>query len=133
MKVAKITLKIEIEERRYESMLRYENIAYITISVNLQNDYSVLGMISRNMEEGQYHATLYIKRNDISILDLVEKAEDLIFESDAKSIKVDVTRKISALLDEGFFTYYINRYEYEQKCFDRGNDLFEMERLKLHQ
>lgn len=114
-------------------MLRYENVAHTAISVDLQNDYSVLAMISRNMEEGQYHAALYLKRNDISILDLVEKAEDLIFESDAKTIKVDVTRKISSLLDEGFFTYYINRYEYEQKCFDRGNDLFEMERLKLHQ
>ena len=24
---------------------------------------------------------------------------------------------------------YIERYEYETKCFDRGNELFEMERL----
>ena len=32
-------------------------------------------------------------------------------------------------LKEGFFDCYIDRYEYESKCFDVGNDLAESERL----
>lgn len=32
----------------------------------------------------------------------------------------------------GFFEEYIQRYEYEQRCFERGNELFERERSVGH-
>ena len=31
----------------------------------------------------------------------------------------------------GYFDYFVERYEYELKCFERGNELFEMERLNI--
>lgn len=110
-------------------MLRYEKLAYATISVDLHNDYSVIALINWEQENAKYHVSLYLKRNDINMLDLIEKAEDIIFDSNMKSIKLDVTKRITELLSSGFFDYYVRRYEYEQKCFDRGNDLFEQERL----
>lgn len=30
---------------------------------------------------------------------------------------------------ERYFDYFVDRYEYELACFERGNDLFEQERL----
>ena len=41
------------------------------------------------------------------------------------------SQKVEKLFASGLFDYYISRYEYELKCFDRGNDLFERERLGL--
>ncbi len=110
-------------------MLRYKNFATTTISVDLMNDYSVIAMANWNNATKKYNVTFYIKRNDIDMLDLIERVENLEFDSDIKSIKSDISTYITTLLTEGFFDYYIKRYEYEQKCFDKGNELFEQERL----
>lgn len=110
-------------------MLKYENMANLTISVNLQNDYSVIAMADWNKKNKNYNVTFYLKRDDINILDLMEKQENVEFNSNLKSIKTDVAKYITNLLTDGFFKYYIERYEYEQKCFDKGNEFYESERL----
>lgn len=94
-------------------MLRYENIANMTLLVNLHNNYSIVAMVKSNYKEevDSYNVTFYIKRNDIDILDLIEKQENVNFESNAKTIRVDVTKHITALLSDGFFDYYIERYQ----------------------
>ena len=38
-------------------------------------------------------------------------------------------KQVSTFLEEGFFDKYIERYEYETKCFDIGNEQMEKERL----
>lgn len=111
-------------------MLKYTNIATVGISVDLHNNYSILAFANWNKENNNYEATFYIKRNDIDLLELIEKLENVSFQnSNSKSIRIDIANYITALLSDGFFNYYINRYEYEQKCFDNGNDICEMERL----
>ena len=111
-------------------MLKYTNIATIGISVDLHNNYSVIAYANWNKDNNNYEVTFYIKRNDIDILELIENFENVPFiNSDFKSIRVDIANHITTLLSDGFFNYYINRYEYEQNCFDRGNELFEKEQL----
>ena len=110
-------------------MLRYENVATTVISVDLQNDYKVIAMANWNNKIKKYFVTLYIKRRDIDMLDLIEEQENVEFDSDMKSIRTDIVKFITALLTDGFFAKYIERYEYEMECFDRGNELFEKERL----
>ena len=51
------------------------------------------------------------------------------FTIDEKRLNAAILKKIATLLNEGFFDYYISRYEYELKCFDLGNDVLEKERL----
>lgn len=115
-------------------MLKYTNIATVGISVDLHNNYSILAFANWNKENNNYEATFYIKRNDIDLLELIKKLENVSFQnSDSKSIRTDIANYITTLLSDGFFDYYINRYEYEQKCFDKGNDIFEMERLNVSQ
>lgn len=93
-------------------MLRYENIANMTLLVNLHNNYSIVAMVKSNYKEevDSYNVTFYIKRNDIDILDLIEKQENVNFDSNSKTIKTDIVRYITTLLSDGFFDYYIERY-----------------------
>ena len=99
------------------------------ITINLNNDYTIVAIKSWNSNDQNYSVDLYIKGNGIDKLDLIEKAESMVFNSDYKSINKDILKYVSTLLSQNFFTYYIDRYEYELKCFDIGNDQLETERL----
>lgn len=112
-------------------MLRYEIIGNIMLDVNLHNGYSVMAIAKWNREIEKYTVTLFIKNNKYNInhFDLIEEYEDVVFESDIKTIKTDITGTITSLLNDGYFNKYIERYGYERKCFEKGNELFEKERL----
>lgn len=109
-------------------MLRYKNEATLSISIDLQNEYTIVAMANWDGDEKKYHVTLYMKRNDIDDLKLIGRACDIEFESSVKDIKTDIAKYVTTLLSDGFFEYYIRLYEYEQQCFDRGFDLYEQER-----
>lgn len=110
-------------------MLRYEIINRDTIEVDLQNDYKVIALARWSHKEKKYYATLMIHEQSVDNWSLIEKAERIPLESDIKSIKKDMTALVTNLLTEGFFKEYIERYEYELKCFDLGNEFFELERM----
>lgn len=112
-------------------MLKYKNIGTVVISVDLHNDYHIIAMANWNKENNNYNATLYIKRKDVDILDLIEPQENVEFDSDSATIRTDIAKHITTLLSDGFFNLFIDRYEYEQNCFDKGNEFFEKERLGL--
>lgn len=114
---------------RINKMLKYENIATIVISVNLHNNYSIVSFANWDKENNAYEVTLYLKRNDVDLLELIEKQENVVFDSDSKSIRTDMARYITDLFKEGHFDYYINRFEFEQKCSNKGFEFYEEERL----
>ena len=109
--------------------LEYKKINDNLITIDLHNGYTVIAILSWQHEKQNYNVTLMLKENTINMWDLIEKAEHLTFEINYKFIYKAVLKQVATFLEEGFFDYYINRYEYEQKCFDRGNELFENERL----
>lgn len=122
--------KKSIVYRKENKMLKYKNIASVGIAVDLHNNYTVLSFANWNKEENNYKTTFYIKRNDVDLLELIEELEVVVFtKSDSKTIRTDIANYITTLLYNNFFDRYITRYEYEQECFDRGNDFFEEERL----
>lgn len=110
-------------------MLRYETINRDTIEVDLQNGYKVIALARWNCTEKKYYVTLMIHEQSVDNWSLIEKEERIPLESDVKSIKKDMSTFVTNLLTDGFFKEYIERYEYELKCFDRGNELFEKERM----
>ena len=99
------------------------------LTIDLHNDYSVIAIKSWNSEEHKYVVQLMLKENTVDKWVLIEKAESLEFNVDYKIINKAILKHVATLLSDGFFDYYIQRYEYELKCFDRGNELFEKERL----
>lgn len=92
------------------------------LTIDLHNNYTVVALSGWNRETEKYTATLYLKENTTDMLSLIEKAENIEFEATPKTICLTVLKHVSALYEEGFFDYYINRYKYEMKCFDIGHE-----------
>lgn len=80
-------------------------------------------------ENDTYDVQLMLKENTVDKWDLIEKAEHVIFCNTVKNIYSAILKTVATYLQEGFFDYYINRYKYELKCFEIGNELSEKERL----
>ena len=99
------------------------------ITIDLHNDYTVIAIKSWNPDGHKYIAQLMLKENTVDKWDLIENAESIEFNVDYKIINKAILKHVATLLSDGFFNYYIDRYEYELKCFDRGNSIIEKERL----
>ena len=111
--------------------LTYENYRGCKdiLSIDLHNNYTVIAIKSWNPDEHKYEVQLMLKENTVDKWDLIEKAESLEFNVDYKIINKAILKHVATLLSDGFFDYYIDRYEYELNCFNIGNDLAESERL----
>lgn len=109
---------------KYERYMGADNI----ITIDLHNDYTTIAIIGKD-ETGTYDVQLMLKENTIDKWDLTEKAEHLKFNATKNTIYSAILKTVSTYLEEGFFNYYIDRYEYELKCFEVGNELAEKERL----
>lgn len=109
-------------------MLRYETEANVTVSIDLHNGYSIIAMARWDNEKKKYYTTLRLHENSVEKWDLIEEATNVEMESDMKSIKRDMAQYITELQNNKFFKRYIERYEYELKCFDRGFEILESER-----
>jgi hypothetical protein len=100
-----------------------------TLLIDLHNGYSVIASGLYVKKENRYHIKFYIKDNTTDILDLIERQEDVVFETDKLTINSAVLKHVATMLSNGFYDYYINRYKYMMKCFDKGHEFFENERL----
>ena len=111
--------------------LKYEKInnSNDVITIDLHNGYTVIAVTGFDAENRAYTTTLFLKENTIDTWKLVENAENLEFHANQNTINSAILKKVSEFLKEGFFDYYIERYEYEMKCFDKGNGIYEKERL----
>ena len=111
--------------------LTYENYKGCKdiLTIDLHNDYTVIAIKSWSPDEQKYEIQLMLKENTVDKWDLIEKAESIEFNVDYKIINKAILKHVATLLSDGFFDYYIQRYEYELKCFDIGNEIAEKERL----
>ena len=111
--------------------LKYEkfNNSNDVIIIDLHNGYTVIAITGFNAENRVYTTTLFLKENTIDRWELIEMADKIEFRANQNTINSAVLKQVSTFLEEGFFAYYIQRYEYELKCFDIGNEIAEKERL----
>ena len=98
------------------------------LTIDLHNDYTVIAIKIWNTEEHKYNVQFMLKESTVDKWDLIEKAESVEFDVDYKIINKAILKYVSTLLSEGFFDYYIERYEYELKCIDIGSDVLDSER-----
>ena len=114
-----------------QQRLKYEKVnnSNDVIKIDLHNGYSVIAISGWQPEKYIYITTLFLKNNTVDKWHLIEKAEKLEFKSNYKTINSAILKRVSTYLEEGFFDYYIERYEYEMSCFDIGNETIERERL----
>ena len=111
--------------------LKYEkfNNSNDVIMIDIHNGYTVIAVTGFDVETKTYITTLFLKENTIDTWKLIENAENLEFHVNHNTINSAILKQVSTFLKEGFFNYYIQRYEYEMKCFDKGNSIYEKERL----
>lgn len=112
--------------QNFENKLKYNKYKNMddVITIDLHNNYTIIALIGKD-KTGNYDVELRIKESTVEKWDLVEKAEHIAFDANSKNIYSSILKKVSTYLDEGFFDYYINRYEYELKCFSIGNEIEE--------
>lgn len=113
------------------SKLTYENYRGCKdiLTIDLHNDYTIIAIKSFKPDKRKYDVEFRITEDTVDKWDLIQEMESVEFYTDYKTINKAILKHISTLLSDGFFDYYIQRYEYEIKCFDRGNALFENERM----
>lgn len=109
---------------KYNKHMGMDNI----ITINLHNGYTIIAIIGKDKND-IYDVQLMLKENTVAKWDLIEKTEHIVFGKDTKNIYSAILKTVGAYLQEGFFDYYIERYEYELKCFDIGNEIEEQKRL----
>lgn len=95
-------------------------------------NYSIKCLYKYCKPKDKYSLSMWIMRNDIE--------EDYKIESQhidtqyvpgtRETIEENICLIVEQALSTGYFDKYIDRYEYELSCFERGNELFETERLE---
>ena len=82
-------------------MRRYKNLG-TPIEVQIKDEYSVVAFINLNdKEKSEYRCDLHIRDNESGLMMDIDKSPTL--TSDFKSAKVNVTAKLSQLIDNGYF------------------------------
>lgn len=109
----------------YQKYKGLENI----ITIDLHNDYTVIAITSKNEETNKYNSSLFLKENTVDDWKLIQNAENIEFDGSVRNINAAILKQVATLSHDGFFDYYIARYEYELNCFDIGNEKMEKERL----
>ena len=87
--------------------------------------------------EGKYSLSIWLNRSDIGDrMGLSSKKVDTQYISGTKETILEnicrVVHHAATVADENgekYFDPFVERYEYELACFERGNELFEQERL----
>lgn len=120
-------------------MLKYKNKGYL-IEIELPKDYGYNGYsveCSYFYDKicDKYLLSMWLKHNSIGDKLRIESQEiDTQYISSKKeTIKKNICAIVEQMCLGDFFDYYVERYEYMNKCFDRGNELFEEERISNHE
>ena len=116
-------------------MLRYFNKGY-TIEINIPEEYgykgySVVCTYRYVKQERKYLLSMWLRRKDIGDKFKIESQEiDTQFiESEKEDINENICKIVEQAASTEFFNKCIESYEYTYKCFDKGDETFESERL----
>lgn len=116
-------------------MFKYSNKGY-TIEINLPEEYGYKGYsiectYQYDKEKEKYLLSMWLKRNDIGDKFKIDshKIDTQYISGTKETIKQNICRIVEQAVLSGFFDYYIESFEYTCKCFDKGDEIFEKERL----
>lgn len=106
-------------------MLSYKIITNNGVEVDLGNGYKVTAIASWDKKGEKYYVTLTLRENTTYNWRLIEDAERIPCGSNHKTIKKDMVMYVNGLNNMNYFKKYIEKYEYELRCFEIGNQLLE--------
>ena len=102
--------------------LTYENYngCKDIIAIDLHNDYTIIAIKSWNSEN--FSVEFHLKEKTTDMWQLIQDATT-VFHADNRTINSTILKHVSTLFADGFYDYFIERYEYDLKCFDIGNNV----------
>ena len=117
-------------------MLRYRNEG-TTISVSLpKTDYTVYMMANYNKDTDAYHTKLYIMRNDVEDLNLID--DKFKFKSNFSTLKLDMANYITEQFNKGYFKYYklagtsiLNGKEFNHYKIYKGSSEYDTKEMSI--
>lgn len=108
-----------------------------TVRINLSKwgyrNYIVECAYYYDRNKDKYRLTMWINRRDLEDRMQVssKKVDAQYIPGTEETIIEHICRVVHQGCLCGYFDYFIERYKYELACFERGNELFEAERLNL--
>lgn len=116
-------------------MLKSKKKGY-TIEIHLPEEcgykgYSVECTYKYNKKKEKYSLCMVLKHNNIgNRFKLCSQEIDTQYISGTReTIEDNICRIVEQASVSGFFDYFIERFEYELSCFEKGNELVERERI----
>ena len=102
--------------------LTYENYngCKDIITIDLHNDYTVIAIKSWNPEN--FRVEFHLKEKTTDMWQLIQDATT-VFHADNRTINSAILKHVATRFADGFYDYFIERYEYDLKCFDIGNNV----------
>lgn len=116
-------------------MMRYKNKGQM-IEIELPEEYGYEGYSVEcqylfDKPKNKYLLSMWLKRNSIDDKFKIDsqKIDSQYISGTRETIKSNICRIVEQASISGFFNPYIERYEYTYKCCDKGDEIFEKERL----
>lgn len=112
-----------------------------TLTIELSDfgyeNYFVECVYHFDKRKGKYALSMWLNRTDIEDRMMLssKKVDTQYIPGTRKTIVENICRIVHQAAtvpnkdDVRYFDYFVGRYEYELACFERGNELFELERL----
>lgn len=103
--------------------MKFNKVGF-AISVEINDDYLVRANVLHvgKYNEDNYEVRLELRRKDIGKWDCMGE-EVCKIVSPRQEVNTNVEKLITKMNDEGFFKRYIDRYEFEIKCFEIGYEV----------
>lgn len=100
------------------------------ITIDLHNGYTLRADKMWNRQQKHYEVEFMIRENTIYNWEVLETDSPITYRVDYRLINSAILCDVAARLKNGFFQKYIDSYEYDILCLNRGNNLIESEGIK---
>ena len=95
----------------------------ISISVRINEKFEAIMISNYIREQDIYKARLYISKDEIEMLDIID--DSIEFKANPKKVKDTMYFYIKDKNKSNFFNKYIERYDYQIDCMEKGIELSE--------
>lgn len=116
-------------------MFKYKAKGY-TIEIKLSGKYKSKGYSVEctykfDKTKEKYLLSMWLKKDNIDNKFKIDSQgiDTQYINGTKETIRQNICRIVDQASSSGYFDYYIQRYEYTMKCFDKGDEYFEKERI----
>ncbi|MBC5688192.1 hypothetical protein H8S37_04490 [Mediterraneibacter sp. NSJ-55] len=94
----------------------------------MYKDYSVFCQYQFNKKKNKYQLTMWIQRKDIDGHFRFEREgiDTQYISGTRETIRENICRIVEQAMNVKYFDYYINRYEYDMECYEKGFEILEL-------